>query len=87
MLTDSINAFIRSDIALAESVIAHDNIVDGYFDELKYRTIQLVAQNPNDGEFTLDLLMISKYFERIGDHATNIAEWVIYSVTGTHKEA
>ena len=86
MLTDSINAFIRSDIALAESVIAHDNIVDGYFDELKYRTIQLVAQNPNDGEFTLDLLMISKYFERIGDHATNIAEWVIYSVTGTHKE-
>ena len=49
--------------------------------------VKLIAENPADGEFALDLLMISKYFERIGDHATNIAEWVIYSVTGVHKEA
>ena len=86
MVTESINAFIRSDTAMAENVIAHDDIVDGYFDEMKYQTVQLIAQKPEDGEFELDLLMIAKYFERIGDHATNIAEWVIYSVTGTHKE-
>ena len=53
---------------------------------MKKTIIKLVAENPDEGEFALDLLMISKYFERIGDHATNIAEWVIYSVTGTHKE-
>ena len=54
---------------------------------IKYDIIKLIAENHTDGELALDLLMISKYFERIGDHATNIAEWVIYSVTGMHKEA
>ena len=64
--------------------MVQDDIVDDYFSRIKSGIINLIAENANDGEFALDLLMISKYFERIGDHATNIAEWVIYSVTGTH---
>ena len=60
--------------------------MDNYFSEIKCGIIDWVANNPSDGEFALDLLMIAKYLERIGDHATNLAEWVIYSVTGTHKE-
>ena len=87
MVTDSVDAFVRKDVALAESVLSHDDVVDDYFDKMKQDIIRLIAENSADGEFALDLLMISKYFERIGDHATNIAEWVIYSVTGIHKEA
>ena len=87
MVTDSVDAFVRKDVALAESVLSHDDVVDDYFDKMKRNIIRLIAENSADGEFALDLLMISKYFERIGDHATNIAEWVIYSVTGIHKEA
>ena len=60
--------------------------MDDYFNAVKTGIIQLIAQNPAEGEYALDLLMIAKYFERIGDHATNIAEWVIFSVTGEHKE-
>ena len=86
MVTDSVDAFVRKDVALAESVLSHDDVVDDYFDKMKRDIIRLIAENSADGEFALDLLMISKYFERIGDHASNIAEWVIYSVTGTHKE-
>jgi len=86
MVTESVDAFVKKDVALAEKVIAQDDVVDDYFSKIKYGIISLIAENPADGEFALDLLMISKYFERIGDHATNIAEWVIYSVTGTHKE-
>ena len=87
MVTESVDAFVKKDVALAESVLDHDDVVDDYFDKMKCDIINLIAENPADGEFALDLLMISKYFERIGDHATNIAEWVIYSVTGIHKEA
>ena len=86
MVTESVDAFVKKDVALAEQVIAHDDVVDTLFSEVKCTIIKLIAETPVDGEFALDLLMISKYFERIGDHATNIAEWVIYSVTGTHKE-
>ena len=86
MVMESVDAFVKKDIALAEKVIARDDIVDDYFSRMKCDIITLIAENPTDGGFALDLLMISKYFERIGDHATNIAEWVIYSVTGTHKE-
>ena len=86
MVTESVDAFVKKDVDLAESVLAHDDVVDDYFDRMKCDIINLIAENPADGEFALDLLMISKYFERIGDHATNIAEWVIYSVTGTHME-
>ena len=84
MVTESVDAFVKKDIVLAEAVIAQDDIVDDYFSKIKNSIIELIAKNAKDGEFALDLLMISKYFERIGDHATNIAEWVIYAVTGTH---
>ena len=63
-----------------------DDIVDNYFSEMKCGIINWINENPTDGEFALDLLMIAKYLERIGDHATNLAEWVIYSITGAHKE-
>lgn len=86
MVTDSIDAYVRRDVELARAVIEHDDIVDDYFAEAKQLLIELVTSNPEDGEYAIDLLMISKYLERIGDHATNIAEWVIFSVTGIHKE-
>ena len=86
MVTESVDAFVKKDVELAERAILHDDVVDALFAEMKKTIIKLVAENPDEGEFALYLLMISKYFERIGDHATNIAEWVIYSVTGTHKE-
>ena len=86
MVTASVDAFVKKDVELAQKVINKDDIVDDYFSRVKCDIITMIAENPVDGEFALDLLMISKYFERIGDHATNIAEWVIYSVTGKHKE-
>ena len=86
MVTASVDAFVKKDVELAQKVIDQDDIVDDYFSRVKCGIITLITENHADGEFALDLLMISKYFERIGDHATNIAEWVIYSVTGTHKE-
>ena len=86
MVTVSVDAFVKKDVELAKKVIEQDDIVDDYFSRVKCDIITMIAENPADGEFALDLLMIAKYFERIGDHATNIAEWVIYSVTGTHKE-
>ena len=86
MVTTSVDAFVKKDVELAKKVIDQDDIVDDYFSRVKCGIISLITENHADGEFALDLLMISKYYERIGDHATNIAEWVIYSVTGTHKE-
>ena len=86
MVTDSVDAFVRRDTTLAESVIRYDDIVDDYFLKVKTALIGLLARMPDDGEYALDLLIIAKYFERIGDHAVNIAEWVVFSVTGVHKE-
>ena len=86
MVMSSVDAFVKKDVELAEKVIAQDDVVDDYFSKVKYGIISMITENSTDGEFALDLLMIAKYFERIGDHATNIAEWVIYSVTGKHKE-
>ena len=86
MVTESVDAYVQRDTMLAETVIAEDDVVDNAFDEVKRRLIDKIAAHPEDGEYALDLLMIAKYFERIGDHATNIAEWVIFSVTGVHKE-
>lgn len=85
MVTESVDAYVRRDTALAEKVIADDDTVDRYFDGIKRRLIGSIARDPADGEYALDVLMIAKYFERIGDHATNIAEWVIFSITGEHK--
>ena len=86
MVTVSVDGFVKKDVELAQKVIDQDDIVDDYFSRVKCGIISLITENHADGEFALELLMISKYFERMGDHATNIAEWVIYSVTGTHKE-
>ena len=86
MVTESVEAFVRSDLELAKKVVSDDDIVDNYFDKVKNELIKRIAKAPEDGEYALDLLMIAKYFERIGDHAVNIAEWVIFSVTGVHKE-
>jgi len=84
MVTDSIDAFVKNDMTLAKSVIAYDDVVDSYFDRVKERLIRSLSASETDGEYTLDLLMIAKYFERIGDHATNIAEWVLFSILGYH---
>ena len=86
MVNDSVTAYVRQDVALAERVMAADDTVDDYFDRVKRSLISSVARGDSDGEGTLDILMVAKYFERIGDHATNIAEWVEFSVTGVHKE-
>ena len=85
MVTDSLDAFVRRDLTLAWSVIEYDDVVDRLFDECKQDLIAEIAQSPADGERVLDVLMIAKYLERIGVHATNIAEWVEFSITGTHK--
>ena len=86
MVTSSVDAFVKKDVKLAQKVIDKDDVVDEYFSGVKRDIITMITENSANGEFALDLLMISKYLERIGDHATNIAEWVIYSVTGMHKE-
>lgn len=87
MVTESVDAYVKRDLDLAAAVLEHDDVVDEYFIVIKRKLIEMIAKNPEDGEYALDLLMIAKYFERIGDHATNIAEWVVFSVTGEHKEA
>ena len=86
MVTASINSFVRQDLNLAKKVILDDDVVDGYFEKVKEALIGLIAEGDRDGAFLLDILMIAKYIERIGDHATNIAEWVVYSITGEHPE-
>ena len=86
MVTESVDAFVHKDTELAESVIAYDDVVDEFFEKVKSDLIGMIAKNPQDGEYALDLLMVAKYFERIGDHAVNIAEWVVFAMTGIHKE-
>lgn len=86
MVTEAVDAYVRQDLSLAKKVMGDDDIVDNYFNEVKNAIIGIIAANPNEGEYALDLLMIAKYFERIGDHCTNIAEWVEFSVTGVHKD-
>ncbi len=81
MLNHSIEAYVEKDAEKARRVIEHDDIVDALFDAAKKDVIQLILDDSGEGEEATDLLMIAKYFERIGDHATNIAEWVIFSLT------
>ncbi len=82
MVTESIDAFVRRDTGMAKAVVDHDDVVDGCFDRIKKALIRRLSQPEADGESAVDLLMIAKYFERIGDHAVNIAQWVIFSITG-----
>lgn len=84
MVTNSVDAYVKHDIMLAKEVIKSDDTVDKYFDEIKHELIDKISKNPDDGEYAIDLIMIAKYFERIGDHAVNIAGWVIFSVNDTH---
>ena len=85
MVTESVGAYVKHDTALADQVIAEDDTVDDYFARVKKDLIKRIAQDPDDGEFALDLLMIAKYLERLGDHAVNVAEWVEFLKTGVHK--
>ncbi|MGN0538087.1 MAG: phosphate signaling complex protein PhoU [Acutalibacteraceae bacterium] len=85
MVTKSIDAFVAKDMLLAQKVIDSDDIVDDLFNCVKEELISLIHQNVDNGEQAVDLIMIAKYFERIGDHAVNVAEWVIFSITGKHK--
>ena len=85
MVTDSIDAFVKKDETLAREVIAYDDIVDDYFNKVKKMLIESLKKSEADGEHALDLLMIAKYFERIGDHAVNIANWVLFSITGSRE--
>lgn len=84
MVTDSVESFVKKDVELAKEVIAHDDVVDDLFCKVKRELIESVYLKTENAEALIDLLMIAKYFERIGDHAENVAEWVIYSITGEH---
>ena len=86
MVTEAVDAYVKQDLSLARKVMDHDDVVDDYFTRVKSGIIDIIAAEPAHGEFALDLLMIAKYFERIGDHCTNIAEWVEFSLTGIHKD-
>lgn len=86
MVTESIDAFVKQDILLAGAAMERDDVVDDLFLQVKSSLMKLIAEKPTDGGYALDLLIIAKYFERIGDHAVNIAEWVAFSVTGEHKK-
>lgn len=86
MVTESIDSFVAKDLDMAKSVIVYDDVVDNYFNEIKEELITMITNDNDNGEEYLDILMIAKYLERIGDHATNIAGWVEYSILGTHVE-
>ena len=86
MLTDSIDSFVKRDADTAKKVMDYDDVVDDLFTKAKIEITEMIRQEPENGELCIDLLMIAKYFERIGDHTTNIAEWVQYAVTGKYKE-
>ena len=84
MVTDSVDSFVKRDLDLARAVCAADDQVDALFDQVKRELIDMIAADAAWGQQGLDLLMVAKYLERIGDHATNVAEWVEYSITGVH---
>ena len=86
MVTEAVDAYVKQDLELARKIMKHDDVVDDYFTQVKNGIIDMIADEPFQGEYALDLLMIAKYFERIGDHCTNIAEWEEFSVTGVHKD-
>jgi phosphate transport system protein len=86
MVTDSISAFVKRDMNLAEAVIAYDDVVDSLFNRIKKEIVDLITEDTVSGEAAIDVLMIAKYLERVGDHAVNIAEWVEFSITGKHRK-
>lgn len=84
MVKNSIDSFVNRDIILVKKVIAYDDIVDELFDIIKNELVELIIQDINYKEQSIDFLMIAKYLERIGDHAQNIAEWIYFAITGEH---
>ena len=86
MLVQSVEAFVNKDMDKARTVIVHDDVVDDLFNKVKAELIAMIHEDVNAGEQASDLLMAAKYFERIGDHATNRSEWVIFSITGQHPD-
>ena len=86
MLVNSIEAFVNKDIKQAHEVIANDDVVDNLFETIKNELIAMIHKDPQVGDQAMDLLMVAKYLERIGDHACNIADWVTFSITGTHDK-
>lgn len=84
MVTTAIDSFVKKDFELAKSVITSDDNVDELFNKVKDELIEIISGGAENAEACVDYLMIAKYFERIGDHATNIADWVIYSIIGKH---
>lgn len=86
MVTDSVDSFVKRDLDLARAVYAADDKVDALFDQVKQELIGMIAKDASRGEQCMDLLMVAKYLERIGDHATNVAEWVEYSITNVHPD-
>ena len=84
MVSESIDAFVKRDLSLAREVIEYDDVVDDLFDRVKRDLTAVIQADAANAGAALDLLMIAKYFERIGDHAVNIAQWVVFSITGTH---
>lgn len=84
MVTDSIDSFVKKNEKIAHRVLEEDDLVDDLFLRVKKDIIRIIAEGGENGEYYTDLLMIAKYLERIGDHATNISEWVLFSITGMH---
>lgn len=85
MVTDSIDAFVKKDRHAARAVIDYDDVVDDFFNQVKQILVDLLRRPSADGEYAIDLLMVAKYFERIGDHAVNVAKWVLFSLTGNRE--
>ena len=85
MVTGSLDAYVNKDLELAREVMQMDDVIDELFDTIKNELIELIRSDADNGSQAIDLMMIAKYFERIGDHAQNIAEWVEYAITGKHK--
>lgn len=85
MVTGALDAYVRKDVVLAQEVMAMDDAIDALFVMVKDELIALIRHDVSAGSQAIDLLMIAKYYERIGDHAQNIAEWVEYALTGRHK--
>ncbi|ADU25835.1 phosphate signaling complex protein PhoU [Ethanoligenens harbinense] len=86
MVKDSVNAFVHSDMKVSREVIERDDEVDHLFHTIQQEIISLLVQSPENADEAIDLLLITKYIERIGDHAENIAQWVIFYVTGSLKD-
>lgn len=85
MVTLAIDAFVKKDFDLAKKVGQSDDVIDELFDKVKEETVEIIQRDKALGEEAIDLMMIAKYLERIGDHAVNIAEWVAFSITGSRE--